>query len=270
MTSWESSISAEVLACHRVGGRVTLTLTRPDQLNSFDTALQDAMRAAVDGAAADDSVRCLVITGRGRAFSAGADLGIDPDSDARLAPRTEQELRTRYNPIIRSIRAMPKPVVAAVNGPAIGVGCAIAMACDHVVAARRASFSLAFANVGLTLDAGASLLLGARVGFGRASRMALLSESVDASTALEWGMVDAVVSDDDLDAHVDAVAEKLALGPTQAYAATKRSLNAALLPHLDAAFEVEVQGQTELVDSPDFREGVRAFTGRRRPVFYGR
>ncbi|MFZ2511263.1 MAG: enoyl-CoA hydratase-related protein [Gordonia sp. (in: high G+C Gram-positive bacteria)] len=248
----------------------TVTLARPAALNAFDTELQHAMRTAVDHLSADEHVRCILITGAGRAFSAGADIALDDLSDdVRLAPRTEEELRMRYNPMIRAIRMAPKPVVAAVNGAAVGVGCALALACDQIIAAESATFSVAFSKVGLTLDAGASILLGARVGLGRASRMALLSERVPSRTALDWGMVDAVVDDEHLSTEATTLARELAAGPTRAFAATKASLNTALLGELDAAFEAEIQGQTRLVDSADFREGARAFGERRRPAFTG-
>ncbi|MEN2514105.1 enoyl-CoA hydratase-related protein [Gordonia polyisoprenivorans] len=271
MTDWEKIRSSQVIEVHRRGSATRVTLARPQALNAFDTLLQSELRNTLDELTADDSVRCVVLTGAGRAFSSGADLTLDDlGPQTRLAPRTEEELRMRYNPTIRAIRTMPKPVIAAVNGTAAGVGCALALACDHVVAVRSASFVLAFSRVGLTLDAGTSALLGARVGFGRATRMAMLAEPVDADTALSWGMIDAVVADDALAARVDEVAEHFATGPTRSYAATKRSLNAALLPHLDEAFEAEIAGQTELVDSTDFRTGVDAFMNRRTPQFIGR
>lgn len=271
MVDWQLISRTEVLEIKRSQSAVVLTLSRPRALNAFDPALQIELRQAVEWAADNDSVRCVVLTGAGRAFSAGADLALDGLSESdRLAPRTEEELRMRYNPTVRALRGMPKPVVAAVNGAAVGAGCSLALACDQIVAARSASFTLAFAKVGLTLDAGASLLLGARVGLGRATRMAMLAERIDAETALGWGMVDDVVDDDTLAEHTAELAMRLAAGPTGAFAAMKNSLNIALLPRLDAAFEAEVAGQTRLVDSPDFREGVTAFVQRRPPVFGGR
>ncbi|MCF8571337.1 enoyl-CoA hydratase-related protein [Gordonia sp. HY002] len=267
----ESISHTEVLEVSQSGAARHLTLDRPEALNTFDTQLQEELRTAVDAAARDDSVRCVVLTGRGRAFSAGADLSLDDlRPDTRLAPRTEEELRMRYNPTIRTLRTMDKPVVAAVNGSAIGLGCALAMACDQVVAAEGAWFSLAFAKVGLTLDAGASLLIGARIGIGRATRMAMLGTKVDATTAQLWGMVDEVVPDNGLIERASTLAETLASGPTGAFAATKQSLNTALLGRLDATFEAEVAGQSALVDAADFREGVAAFAERRAPTFTGR
>ncbi len=271
MKEWELISRTEVLENRRSGGATALILARPHALNAFDLALQQQLREAVDQVAEDDSVRCVVITGAGRAFSAGADLALDElTPGTRLSPRTEEELRMRYNPAVRAIRTMPKPVIAAVNGAAVGAGCSLALACDQIVAARSASFTLAFAKVGLTLDAGASALLGARIGLGRATRLALLAERVGAETALGWGMVDEVVADEAVIGRVAELALRLADGPTAAFAATKRSLNTALLPQLEAAFESEVQEQTRLVDARDFREGVAAFAGKRAPNFEGR
>jgi 2-(1,2-epoxy-1,2-dihydrophenyl)acetyl-CoA isomerase len=271
MHDWEICSQSSVLKVRKSDSIRWLQLARPQSLNAFDDALQSELRAAVDSAAADPTVRCVVIGGTGRAFSAGADIDLGGVADdIRLAPRTEKELRLRYNPIVRALRQMPKPVVAAVNGLAVGVGCSLALACDQVICGRSASFTMGFAKVGLTLDAGASLLLGARVGLGRAARMAFTAESVDADTALSWGMVDEVVDDDQLDPRVIQLATRLATGPTRAFAAIKEGLNIALLPTLDAALEYEVGAQTQLVDSADFREGADAFANRRTPGFTGR
>ncbi|WP_439031505.1 enoyl-CoA hydratase/isomerase family protein [Gordonia terrae] len=261
MIDWADIAHSETLEISDGGGVRRLMLSRPGSLNAFDEKLQSDFREAVAAAATDDTVRCVLITGRGRAFSAGADLALDDvGPEVRLAPRTERELTRFYNPIVRGLREMRKPVVAAVNGPAVGVGCAVAVACDHVVGARSSSYTLAFSRVGLTLDGGASLLVGARVGFGRASRMALLAERVDADTAFSWGLIDAVVDDAVLADHAESVARKLAAGPTEAYAATKHSLNAALLHRLEDAFEIEVAGQTALVDGPGFRTAITRFS----------
>lgn len=271
MPDWEIHSRSDVLEISRSDSILRLTLNRPKALNSFDEALQDEFRYAIDEAAADGSIRAVIVSGSGRAFSAGADLDLDPlTPDTPLGPRTERELRMRYNPMIRALRTMPKPVIAAVNGPAVGVGCSIALACDQVICGRSASFTLGFARVGLGLDAGASLLVGARIGMGRAARMAFLAQTVDVNTAATWGLIDEVVPDDELDDHVVALAGQLAAGPTRAYAAIKASLNAALLPNLDGALDHEVRSQSALVDSADFREGVDAFHNRRPARFSGR
>ncbi|MCF3939673.1 enoyl-CoA hydratase/isomerase family protein [Gordonia tangerina] len=260
MIDWTVMDQTDVLESAGHEGVLRLTLSRPQSLNAFDDRLQSDLLAAIRRAASDPDVRSVIVTGRGRAFSSGADIALEGvTEETRLAPRTERELRQFYNPTIRALREMPKPVVAAVNGPAVGLGCSIALACDHVIAARSSSFSLAFSRVGLTLDAGASLLVGARIGLTRATQMALFAETVDAETALLWGMVDTVVDDDLLTDHVERIATQLSNGPTAAYAATKASLNTALLPHLDAAFEAEIVGQTALVDGPDFRRAVKRF-----------
>lgn len=271
MDSTNARASTDVLLRETIGATAVLTLNRPHALNAFDTALQVAMRSALDEVARDRTVRCVILAAAGRAFCAGADLDLDdPDSPVRLAPRTEEELRMRYNPIIRIIRTMDKPVIAAVAGAAVGVGCSLALACDQVIATENATFSLAFSKVGLTLDAGASLLVGARAGFGRASTMALLAQSVDADTALTWGLVDEIVDSGAFDDRVMGLANRLSQGPTAAFAATKHSLNTALLPALDTALEAEVSGQTSLVDAHDFREGVKSFMTKRAPEFLGR
>ncbi|WP_207839833.1 enoyl-CoA hydratase-related protein [Williamsia soli] len=270
MAEWENCSQSEVLDVRQSDSLRWLQLARPKALNAFDEALQAELRDAIDAAAADTTVRCVVLGGAGRAFSAGADIDLDNVAEGvRLAPRTENELRMHYNPIIRALRRMPKPVVAAVNGPAVGAGCSLALACDQVIASRSASFTMGFAQVGLTLDAGASLLLGARIGLGRAARMAFTAEPVGADTALTWGMVDEVVDDEQLAERVIELASGLAAGPTRAFAAIKHGLNVALLPTLDAVLEYEVCAQTRLVDSADFREGVNAFANRRKPSFTG-
>ncbi|EON31323.1 Enoyl-CoA hydratase / carnithine racemase [Gordonia terrae C-6] len=265
MIDWTVTSHTETLETATGDGVARLTMSRPASLNAFDDALQRDFLDAVVAAAEDDAVRCVLITGRGRAFSAGADLALDEiGPHVRLAPRTERELTRFYNPIVRRLREMPKPVIAAVNGAAAGVGCAVAVACDHVVGAQSSSFALAFSKVGLTLDGGASLLVGARVGFGRASRMALLAERIDADTALAWGLIDAVVDDDDLSGHTEALARELASGPTDAYAATKASLNVAFLHRLEDSFESEIAGQTALVDGDHFRSAITRFASRPR------
>lgn len=260
---------SDVLRVSAAGDALWIELARPAALNAFDHALQRELCEALKIAGADSCVRAVMVSGQGRAFSAGADLDLDPDGGS-LSSRTSEELTERYNPIVRTIREMPKPVVAAVHGAAVGVGCALAIACDQVVAAKSATFMLAFATVGLTVDGGASLLVGARVGFGRALRMALLAERIDADTALEWGLVDEVVSTDEVLDRSSELVLQFASGPTAAFAATKRNVNAALIPGLDAALAREAVAQSGLVDSTDFREGVAAFAGRRAATFTGR
>jgi 2-(1,2-epoxy-1,2-dihydrophenyl)acetyl-CoA isomerase len=251
------------------GAELRIVLDRPERMNAWDAQLGRDLRAAVELAAEDDAVRAVTITGAGRAFSAGADLraGFERTPDGH--PDVGGPLRERYNPIIAAIRRMPKPVLAAVNGPAAGIGCSLALACDLVIARESAYLLLAFANVGLAPDGGASLLVAARAGLGRAAEMGLLAERVPARRAMEWGLVTRVTPDDAFEAGVDALAERLATGPTRAYAGTKRTLNAALYGQLDEQLELEAEIQQELASSGDFREGVEAFAERRDTRFSG-
>src|SRR3954466_1677183 len=219
----------------RRGAVATIELDRPDAMNAWNPELGEELRSVVERTAADADVRAVVITGAGRAFSAGADL---KDSGFNLTPDghpdVQQALTERYHPIITGIREMPKPVIAAVNGPAAGIGCSLALACDLVIAAESAYFLLAFVNIGLVADGGSSLLIPARVGFARAAEMAMLGERVPAPTALEWGLINRVVPADALRAEADALADRLAAGPTRPYAGAQRHPNPPLYPRLHA------------------------------------
>src|SRR3954463_15195532 len=251
------------------GAELRIVLDRPERMNAWDAQLGLDLRAALTHAAEDDAVRAVTITGAGRAFSAGADLraGFERTPDGR--PDVGGALRERYNPIIAAIRGMPQPGLPAVNGPAGGIGCALAMACDLVIARESAYLLLAFANVGLAPDGGASLFAAARAGLGGAAEMAMLAERIPARRAMEWGLVTRVTADDAFEAEVDAMAEGLAPGPTLAYAGTKRTLNAALYGRLGEQLELEAMIQQELASSDDFREGVAAFAERRATRFSG-
>jgi 2-(1,2-epoxy-1,2-dihydrophenyl)acetyl-CoA isomerase len=178
-------------------------------------------------------------------------------------------LHELYHPIITGVRRMPKPVLAAVNGPAVGIGCSLALACDIVLAAESAYFMLAFVNIGLVPDGGASVFVTARVGAGRAAEMALLGERVPAATGSAWGLVDRLVSDDSFAAEVDALAERLATGPTRAYAGAKAELNARAYASIDEQLALEASLQQQAAASPDFREGVLAFLEKRPARFSG-
>jgi len=251
------------------GGDLRIELNRPESMNAWNTQLGLDLRAAVEAAAEDDSVRSVTITGAGRGFSSGADLkaGFEPTPEGH--PDVGTALRERYHPIITGIRRMPKPVLAAVNGPAVGIGCSLALACDLIVARESAYFLLAFVNIGLVPDGGSSVLVPARAGHTRASEMALLGERIPAARALEWGLINRVVPDDAFEAEVDALAERLATGPTRSYAGTKRQLNAWLYAGMDDQLELEASIQQEMAASGDFMEGVQAFLGKRPPEFKG-
>jgi 2-(1,2-epoxy-1,2-dihydrophenyl)acetyl-CoA isomerase len=252
------------------GGELRIALDRPETMNAWNVQLGADLHAALGEAAEDDAVRTVTITGAGRAFSSGADLKAGFETTPEGHPDLETLLRERYHPIIEGIRRMPKPVLAAVNGPAVGIGCSLALDCDIVVARESAYFLLAFVNIGLVPDGGSSLLLPSRVGFTRAAEMALLGERIPAPQALEWGLINRVVSDSDFENEVDALAERLATGPTRSYAGIKRQLNEWLYTGMEQQLELEASIQQESAITGDFIEGVQAFLGRRRADFQGR
>ena len=251
------------------GAELRIELNRPETMNAWNTQFGLDLRAAVEEAAADDSVRSVTLTGAGRGFSSGADLksGFDPTPEGH--PDVGTALRERYHPIIQTVRQMPKPVLAAVNGPAVGIGCSLALACDLVIAKESAYFLLAFVNIGLVPDGGSSFLLPTRVGHARAAEMAMLGERIPALKALEWGMINRVAADDVFEAEVDALAERLATGPTASYAGAKRQFNAWMYAGMDAQLELEASIQQERAASGDFMEGVQAFLAKRNPEFKG-
>jgi 2-(1,2-epoxy-1,2-dihydrophenyl)acetyl-CoA isomerase len=252
-------------------GLATIELNRPDALNAWNAELGAQLRAAVERASSDDAVRAVLIRGAGRAFSSGADLrdlgGEDVTPDG--VPDLHKVLTERYHPIITGIRRMPKPVVAAVNGPAVGIGLSLALSCDLVIAAESAYLLLAFVNIGLVPDGGSSLFVPARVGFTRAAELALLGERLSAPQALEWGLINRVVPDAALAAESEALGRRLAAGPTRSYAGAKRQLNAMVYGRLDEQLALEAEVQQEMARSRDFTEGVTAFVQKRQANFQG-
>ena len=251
------------------GAELRIELNRPERMNAWDKQLGLDLLAAVELAADDPAVRSVTVTGAGRGFSSGADLraGFDPTPEGR--PDVGTALRERYHPIITGIRRMEKPVLAAVNGPAVGIGCSLALACDLVLAAESAYLLLAFVNIGLVPDGGSSVFVPARAGAGRAATMAMLGERIPAPQASAWGLVDRLVSDDSFAEEVDALAEKLATGPTLSYAAAKEQLNARMYAGLDEQLELEASLQQRMAASADFVEGVSAFLEKRGARFSG-
>ena len=255
---------------YEVAGAVaTITLDRPDALNALTVELKLALRETVERAAADDAVRAVVLTGAGRAFCVGQDLR--EHADALAAGDTALDtVRLHYNPIIRAITEIPKPVVAAVNGMAAGAGASLAFACDFRLAADSAGFLMAFARVGLGPDSGASWTLQRLVGHGRATAMLMLAEPVSAEHALEMGLVNAVVPAQDLAAAAAELAAKLAAGPTVAYAGIKRALATAAASDLATALETEADVQDACGRTADHRQATEAFLAKQQPVFSGR
>jgi len=252
------------------GGVAWITLNRPDALNAWTRELGRELLAALEHAADSDEVRAVVLTGSGRAFSSGADLksSIEPGEDGE--PDVLSALRDLFNPLLLRVRTLPKPVVAAVNGPAVGIGCSLAIAADLVIAAESAYFLLAFANIGLTLDGGASTSLIARIGLTRATEMAMLAERVPAARALAWGLINRVVPDGELESATGELAARLAAGPTGSFAAMKRSLGEAATAGFSDMLGLEASLQQERIASADFAEGVTAFFEKRTPRFAGR
>jgi 2-(1,2-epoxy-1,2-dihydrophenyl)acetyl-CoA isomerase len=257
---------------HRRGGAATIELNRPETMNAWNFELTRDLRASIEEVAADDSVRAICLTGAGRAFSSGVDLrdesraGVTPDGRSDLY----NPMMERFHPVIAAVRAAPKPVVAAVNGPAVGIGLSLAMSADLVVARESAYFLLAFVNIGLAPDGGASALVAERIGLTRAAEFALLGDKLPATRAAEWGLINRVVADDAFEAEVDALVDRLAGGAVLAQRAIKRQLNQWSLERLDAQMELEARLQQELGNSADFAEGVASFLERRPAEFQGR
>ena len=252
-------------------GAAVITLNRPDRLNAWNREFGQELLTAVERARDDEGVRAVMITGAGRAFSSGADLREQRETDDESGiPDLGARLRELYHPILLGIREMPKPVLATVNGPAVGIGCSLALAADLVVARESAYFLLAFVNIGLVPDGGSSLLVPERVGLARANEMAMLGERIPARQALEWGLINRVAPDEEFDRVVDELAGRLAAGPTGAYAGIKQQLNAWLFGRMDEQLELEASLQQRSAASGDFQEGVQAFLEKRPAAFAGR
>jgi len=257
----------ETVNLYRRGPGATLELNRPQRMNAWSNQFALDLLGAIKEVADDPGIRAVVVTGAGRAFSSGADLKEAAEDGGKLD--VYRVLTERYHPIITGIRRMPKPVVAAVNGPAAGIGLSLALACDLVVAAESAYFTLAFVNIGLVPDGGSSLFVPSRVGFARAAELAMLGERLDARKALDWGLINRVWPDAEFASQTGALLDRLASGATKSYAGIKRQLNRWLYEQMDDQLEFEAGIQREAAASGDFAEGVTAFAEKRAPRFSG-
>jgi enoyl-CoA hydratase len=242
---------------------LSVTIDRPESLNSLTTPVLAGIADAMERAATDPRVKVVRLGGAGRGFSSGAGMSADDVSSRGLAT----DIIVEANRAVRAITALPRPVVAVVQGPAAGVGVSLALACDLVLASDKAFFMLAFTKVGLMPDGGASALVAAAIGRIRAMRMALMAERLPAADALACGLISAVYPAGEFEAEVGRVISMLLSGPPVAFAKTKNAINAATLTELDAALERELKGQAVLLRSHDFIEGATAFQERREAKF---
>jgi 2-(1,2-epoxy-1,2-dihydrophenyl)acetyl-CoA isomerase len=262
----------ETVKLYHRDGATTIELARPETLNAWNRQFGVDLLEAVRAVAEDGAVRAVIVRGAGRGFSSGADLK-DMSGHEDRTPEGHPDVRTtlneRYHPILTGIRRMPKPVVAAVRGPAVGIGCSLALCCDLIVADETAYFMLGFVNIGLVPDGGSSLLVPTRTGMARATEMAMLGDRIPAHQALEWGLINRVHPAESFDEEVDALAGRLAAGPTRSYAGSKRQLNAWLYARMDEQLELEADIQQEMAASGDFVEGVTAYLEKRPARFSG-
>lgn len=264
------SHSSASLLVEQANGVLTLTLNRPDVLNSFTRDMALALQSALATAAVDDQVRAVVLTGAGRGFCAGQDLAEALPHDGGPMPDIGEIVKASYNPIIRAIRTLEKPVLCAVNGIAAGAGANLAFACDLTIAAEEASFVESFAKLGLIPDTSGTFFVPRLVGMQRATGMFFLAEKMPAAKAREWGLIWDVVPRESLMTTVTQLATQLASQATRGFGLTKRALNASFANSLDAQLDVEAQAMHEAGRTADYEEGVRAFLEKRAPVYQGK
>ncbi|MCG6858645.1 MAG: 2-(1,2-epoxy-1,2-dihydrophenyl)acetyl-CoA isomerase PaaG [Salaquimonas sp.] len=263
------SNKAETLLVREEDGVLYITFNRPDRLNAFNAEMSEAFIAALKRAEARASARAVLITGAGRGFCAGQDLGDRDPRKMSEKPDLGATVEAYYNPTIRLIRGLEKPVICAVNGVAAGAGANIALACDIVLAAKSAKFIQAFARIGLVPDSGGTWSLARLLGEARAKGLALTAEPVDAPTAADWGLIWKAVDDEALQDEAEKLAKAMAAGPTKGLALTKKAIQAAATQSMDAQLDLERDFQREAGRTDDYAEGVAAFIDKRPPVFKG-
>jgi 2-(1,2-epoxy-1,2-dihydrophenyl)acetyl-CoA isomerase len=249
---------------------LTITLNRPEKLNALNPEMHRKLRAALERAADEAEIRAVLVTGAGRAFCTGQDLAERNVAPGAAPIDLAESLSSNYNPLVRRMRALPKPIVCAVNGVAAGAGANLALACDIVLAARSASFIESFAKLGLVPDSGGTYFLPRFVGAARAMGLAMLGEKLSAEDAERWGLIWKAVDDDRLLDEASALARKLASGPTRGYGLVKKAMHASSGNSLDAQLDLERDLQREAGFSADYREGVAAFMEKREPRFKGK
>ncbi|WP_432412746.1 enoyl-CoA hydratase-related protein [Rasiella sp. SM2506] len=249
-------------------GVATLTLNRPEVFNSFNKEMAFLLQDELDACEKDDSVRAIILTGNGKAFCAGQDIGEITNPD--LNPGFKKILDDHYNPIVTRIRKIEKPIICGVNGVAAGAGANIALACDVVIASDRASFIQAFSKIGLIPDSAGTFFLPRLIGFGKASAIMMLGDKISAEQAEHMGMIYSVVSAETLQEEVSAKAMTLANMPTKALGLTKRLLNESMTNDLESQLKLESKLQIESASTEDYAEGVAAFVEKRKPVFKGK
>ncbi len=257
-------MTLDTLLYEQDGGVLTLTLNRPDSFNACNEQLTTDLQGALKQAERDASVRAIILTGAGRAFCSGQDLKEAPEPGTKRSLR--DSLERRYNPIIRKLTSIPKPVIAAINGVAAGAGCSLALACDIRIMSEEASLMQAFVRIGLVPDSGSSWFLARTVGYARAFEIATTGDKVSAERALELGLVNRVVPGAGL---MEAFAAPYATGPTRAYGYIKRMLHRAADSSLDEALDYEVYMQEAAGRTRDYNEGVAAFREKRSAEFTG-
>ncbi|MDO4637593.1 MAG: 2-(1,2-epoxy-1,2-dihydrophenyl)acetyl-CoA isomerase PaaG [Lautropia sp.] len=257
------------------GAVLQITLNRPARLNAFNPAMHSALHNSLQSAADSTAIRAVLLTGAGRAFCAGQDLSErdprqnSPGSNATLTHDLGKTLETYYNPLVRRLRSLEKPVVCAVNGVAAGAGASVALACDIVLAARSARFIQAFSRIGLVPDTGGSWLLPRLVGEARAKGLIMTAEPISAEQAADWGLIWRVFDDDQLASEAAALAQRLADGPTRGLALSKAAIQSASENSLDQQLDLERDLQRKAGQTLDYAEGVAAFLDKRSPIFTG-